>query len=296
MKLGLSTNNYSKLYYKTSAIAHAEIYNFMKSNLISADEYTFQPYFNSIVEKYNIKVFEHHFENNIILGTTTNDKRGISISYERDSVPVQQNFTKCHELGHLILEHQGENFTLLPKCDTEQEQEANLFSAFVLIPNIVLYHKIVNQEKNFTTIKNELQLSEIALKYRLINFLQIESNLSKTTAEKYEYEYRVDNNSKNLIAILTKHKEAIFSVYRQAKVDTYLKTKSLISKYNFITNIEVPELSDNSLQIKLSQENNIKTWSYYNKGKTLWYAWDTTEITDTEALQKAKLIHLLKLF
>lgn len=294
MKLNFSTNNYPNIYQKISTIAHAEIYKFMKSNLISADEYTFQPYFNSIVKKYNIKVFEHHFENNIILGTTTNNKRGISISYERDSFPAQQNFTKCHELGHLILKHRGENFTLLPESDAEQEQEANLFSAFILIPDIILYHKIVNQEKSFSTIKNELQMSEIALKYRLINFLQIENKLSKAVAEKYEYEYQVDNNAKNLITIFKKHEEIILGQYKLIQADTYLKAKTLITKHSFITNIEITELSDKELRDELSQENNIKIWSYYNKGKTLWYAWNTDKLSDIEAKQKAKLIHTLK--
>lgn len=295
MKLNLSTNNYPNIYQKTSAIAHAEIYKFMKSNLISANDYTFQPYFNSIVKKYNIKVFEHHFENNIILGTTTNNKRGISISYERDSFPAQQNFTKCHELGHLILKHRGENFTLLPESDTQQEQEANLFSAFILIPDIILYHKIVNQGKNFSAVKNELQMSEIALKYRLINFLQIESKLSKTVAEKYEYEYQIDNNAKNLITILKKHEETILEQYKQIQADTYLKAKATIAKYNFITSVKFPELSDKELRDKLSQENNVKIWSYYNKGKTLWYAWNTDKLSDIEAQREAKLIHTLKL-
>lgn len=227
------------------------------------------------------------------IGTTTNNKRGISISYERDSFPAQQNFTKCHELGHLFLKHRGENFTLLPENDTQQE--ANLFSAFILIPDIILYHKIVNQGKNFSTVKNELQMSEIALKYRLINFLQIESKLSKAVAEKYEYEYQIDNNAKNLITILKKHEETILEQYKQIQADTYLKAKATIAKYNFITSLKFPELSDKELQDKLSQENNVKIWSYYNRGKTLWYAWNTDKLSDIEAQREAKLIHTLKL-
>ena len=39
---------------------------------------------------------------------------GISLSYEKENPIARQNFTKCHELGHFLLGHQGSVFTTEP--------------------------------------------------------------------------------------------------------------------------------------------------------------------------------------
>ena len=70
------------------------------------------------------------------------DEDGISISYESQNPQVKQNFTKCYDLGHYILGHSGKCFTeLRGKSDSVKEREANIFSATVLMPDIVLLER-----------------------------------------------------------------------------------------------------------------------------------------------------------
>ncbi len=75
---------------------------------------------------------------------TVIDKLGMSFSYEQDNPVTKRNFTLCHELGHhFILKHDGSYFT--ESVDNQEsifEREANVFSAIVLMPDIVLLSKI----------------------------------------------------------------------------------------------------------------------------------------------------------
>ena len=287
--------DYQKIYQQISKKVHTEIYHFMKMNQISADDYIFQTYFDFIVKKYKIKILEHNTLDSLILGITMIDEYGISISYDENSIPTRQNFTKCHEIGHLVLEHEGTTFTEITNSNKKDEIEAAFFSSFVLIPDIVLFHKIVNQNKSFPTICQELQISQEAFKYRLINFLQYQTKLPRNIAEKYTKDYRFKNNSSNLIAIFNNYKPTIINSYQSVKIDSHLQAINLIQKNGFITQLDCTQLNNKDMQEKLLKQNNIKIWSYYDKGKTLWYAWNTDKLTDIEAKQKAKLIHTLKL-
>ena len=221
------------------------------------------------------------------------DDYGISVSYDKNSIPTRQNFTKCHEIGHLILEHEGTTFTEISNSDKKDEIEADLFSSFILMPDIILFHKIVNQNKSFSTICQELQISQEAFKYRLINFLQYQAKLPRNTAEKYTKEYQFKNNSSNLTTIFNNNKSTIINNYQTVKLDSYLQAINLIQKNGFITQLNCIQLDNKDIQEKLLKQDNIKIWSYYDKGKTLWYAWNTDKLTDIEAKQKAKLIHTL---
>ena len=50
-----------------------------------------------------------------------------------------KNFTLCHELGHFLLKHEGGYFAeSVDNKDSQIEREANIFSAFILMPDIVL--------------------------------------------------------------------------------------------------------------------------------------------------------------
>lgn len=287
--------DYQNIYQHISKRAHTEIYHFMKMNQISADDYIFQTYFDFIVKKYKIKILEHYTLNSLILGITMIDDYGISISYDENSIPTRQNFTKCHEIGHLVLEHEGTTFTEINNSNKKDEIEADFFSSFILIPDIVLFHKIVNQDKNFSTICQELQISQEAFKYRLINFLQYQTKLPRNIAEKYTKDYRFKNNSSNLIAIFNDYKSTIINSYQSVKIDSCLQAINLIQKNGFITQLDCTQLNNKDMQEKLLKQNNIKIWSYYDKGKALWYAWNTDKLSDIEAKQKAKLIHTLKL-
>lgn len=88
------------------------------------------------------------------------DQDGISFSYERDNPKVKQNFTLCHELGHFILSHSGTCFT--DSVDNQENvlaREANIFSAVVFMPDIVLLSKIYYSCESFQNVQNSLEVS-----------------------------------------------------------------------------------------------------------------------------------------
>lgn len=99
------------VYTKVIQIAREQLYQFMKDNQVSPLNYHFHYYFDDCIQKFGIKVMEHHFTNRKIEGLTMIDEDGISISYESQNPQVKQNFSKCHELGHYILGHSGKQFT-----------------------------------------------------------------------------------------------------------------------------------------------------------------------------------------
>ena len=99
---------------------------------------------------------------------TVVDELGNSFSYERDNLKVKQNFTLCHELGHFILKHDGNYFAeSIDNKENLLEREANIFSAVVLIPDIVLLSKIYYNRDTFHQVQNSLEVSKQALFFSL---------------------------------------------------------------------------------------------------------------------------------
>ena len=140
-----------ELYTRVSKSAKQVLYQFMKDQDISLLNYNFDYYFRFCIQQNNIQVIPHHFSSQKIEGLTVVDKLGTSFSYERDNPKVKQNFTLCHELGHFILKHNG--FYFAESVDNQEdvlEREANIFSAVVLMPDIVLLSKSYYTKLNTT--------------------------------------------------------------------------------------------------------------------------------------------------
>ena len=132
-----------ELYTRVSSATKQELYQYMKNNDISLLNYNFNFFFQYYIREHSIQVISHHFSNRKIEGLTVVDELGVSFSYERDNPRVKQNFTLCHELGHFILGHEGNYFTeSIDNQGNLLEREANIFSAVVLMPDIVLLSKI----------------------------------------------------------------------------------------------------------------------------------------------------------
>ena len=145
----------------------------MKDEEISTLNYHFRYYFNHCIHKNHIQVISHHFSNHKIEGLTVVDKLGISFSYEIDNPKVKQNFTLCHELGHFILNHEGNYFAKsIDNQDNLLEREANIFSAVVLMPDIVLLSKIYYNRDTFNQVQKSLEVSKQALFFRLLDLLR----------------------------------------------------------------------------------------------------------------------------
>lgn len=280
----------TETYFKVWEIAKKELYSFIKLYNISKINYTFEEYFNYIVQKNKIKLLPHHFSDEAILGLTLIDKLGISFSYEISSISSRQNFTKCHELGHLILKHSGTVFAENTQNKDQQETEANYFSSFILMPDIVLLTKIFYQKKTFQETKLELKVSTQAFELRLNELLIHQGNIPSNTAQKLVKSY-ITGFNKPITKVFASLKDKIIAEYENICIDDIDKFKILINTNGFITQLEIPSLSDLKFQKTIQALQNIEVKTYYNQGFTVFYSWHTDFFTEDESLRKAKLIH-----
>lgn len=280
----------TETYFKVWEIARKELYSFIKLYNISKINYTFEEYFNYIIKKHKIKLLPHHFSDEAILGLTLIDKLGISFSYEISSISSRQNFTKCHELGHLILKHSGTVFAENTQNKDQQETEANYFSSFILMPDIVLLTKIFYQKKTFQETKLELKVSTQAFELRLNELLIHQGSIPSNTTEKLVKSY-ITGSNKPITKVFASLKDKIISEYESVYIDDIDRFKILINTKGFITQLDIPSLSDIEFQKTIQALQNIEVKTYYNQGFAVFYSWHTDFFTEDESLRKAKLIH-----
>lgn len=282
------------LYTRVSSATKQVLYQFMKDQDISLLNYNFEHYFQFCIRENNIQVLPHHFSNHKIEGLTVVDKLGTSFSYEKDNLKVKQNFTLCHELGHFILKHNG--FYFAESVDNQEdvlEREANIFSAVVLMPDIVLLSKIYYSCDPFHQVQNSLEVSKQALFFRLLDFLR-EYYPGKDSEIKQAIETYIEGENASIFRLFHDIREQIIKEFHQFQPSLINQVKQRVKKVGFVTSLEYPELSnqDNWQAIKASSIN-LKTWLVYNKGKSIAYVWDKKRFSDEEAKKKAELQLLL---
>ena len=283
-----------ELYSRISSITKQALYQFMKEKNISLLNYHFDHYFQFCVNENNIQVLPHHFSNHKIEGLTVIDGLGISFSYEKYNPIVKQNFTLCHELGHFILKHKGNYFT--ESIDNQEnllEREANIFSAVVLMPDIVLLSKIYYSCDTFHHIQNSLDVSKQALFFRLLDLLR-EYYPRKESTIKEAIDAYIDGQNATLLLLFHSIKEHVIKEFNNYQASLINKIKLSVSKKGFVTSQEYPELLDQKhwKTIKDSYDN-LKVWLVYDRGKSIAYVWDKNKLTEKEAKQKAELKLLL---
>ena len=266
----------------------------MQNECIPLLNYHFDHFLRHCIDKYNIKVISHHFSNHKIEGLTIIDELGISFSYEKNNAITKQNFTLCHELGHLLLDHEGSYFTeTVNNKESVLEREANIFSAIVLMPDIVLLSKIYYSCDTFEQVKNSLKVSRQALYYRLLDllreyFFHMEYQI-KSAVENY-----INGQNAALLILLSEVKENIIKEFNRYKPSIVNQIKKRMRKVNFVTSQDFPELLDRKQWDKIqNNETNFKIWSVYNKGKSITYVWDDKKLSASEARKKAELQLLL---
>lgn len=282
------------LYARVSNTTKQVLYQFMKDQDISLLNYNFDHYFQFCIRENNIQVLPHHFSNHKIEGLTVVDEFGTSFSYERDNPKVKQNFTLCHELGHFTLKHEGSYFA--ESVDNQEdilEREANIFSAVVLMPDIVLLSKIYYSCDTFYQVQNSLEVSKQALFFRLLDFLR-EYYTDKDSEIKQAVETYIEGKNVSIFRLFHDIREQIIEEFNQFKPSLINQVKQRVRKVGFTTSLEYPDLlnQDNWKAIKASSIN-IKTWLVYNKGKSIAYVWDKEKFSDEEAKKKAELQLLL---
>ena len=284
----------NELYTRVSSTTKRALYQFMKDHEISLLNYHFDYFFQFCIQENNIQVLSHHFSNHKIEGLTVVDGLGTSFSYERDNPKVKQNFTLCHELGHFILKHDGSYFA--ESIDNQEnlvEREANIFSAVVLMPDIVLLSKIYYSCDTFHQVQNSLEVSKQALFYRLSDFLReyYSDNEGEATQAIESY---IEGKNSFIFHLFHDIREQIIEEFNQFKPSLINQVKQKVRKVGFTTSLEYPDLlnQDNWKAIKASSIN-IKTWLVYNNGKSIAYVWDKEKFSDEEAKNKAELQLLL---
>ncbi|WP_338155041.1 ImmA/IrrE family metallo-endopeptidase [Streptococcus uberis] len=277
-------NTFSKI----SSVVKSQLYPFIKLRKLSLLTYTFKDFFNHIVKKNDIKVLSHHFSRRKIDGLTLIDRRGrTSLSYEKENPRVRQNFTKCHELGHFLLGHQGSVFTELKENQFSLEEiEANYFSACLLMPDIVLLSKIFYQKLTFQEVADSLAVSTEALSIRLMDLLGYSLNGQKEWIQSIISHYQLGNNSE-IIHIFGELHDSIVQDYQSYEPNPEEKVLYLLEQKSFITDEDVPELAQPDFRRTITPKT-IGTWAYYDRGKTIFYAWDKEKLTQKEAYQKAR--------
>lgn len=284
----------NELYSKVSNATKHMLYQYMKDHDISLLNYNFNYFFQHCIKKYKIQVIGHHFSNHKIEGLTVIDELGISFSYEKNNPIVKQNFTLCHELGHLILNHEGNYFA--ESIDNQEnllEREANIFSAVVLMPDIVLLSKIYYSCDAFQQIKNSLGVSKQALFFRLLDLIR-EYYPDRESTIKQAIEAYIEGENTSLLLLFHSIKERIIKEFDDYQASLITRIEQSINKRSFVTSQEFPELLnlENWKTIK-THYHNLKVWLIYDKGKSIAYVWDRDKLTDNEAKKKAELQLLL---
>ena len=262
----------------------------MKDNDISLLDYHFNYFFQHCIKKYKIQVISHHFTNHKIEGLTIIDEYGISFSYEKDNPKVKQNFTLCHELGHFVLDHNGTCFT--ESVDNQEsllEREANIFSALVLMPDIVLLSKIYYSCDSFQGVQESLEVSKQALYYRLIDLLRMYFPNGEDKIKHAVNDYMEMKNS-SIRSLFHDIKQQLIDEFNQYSASLKIQIQNCIFEQGFVSSQELPELVDQSNWKELRESiDNLKIWLIYNKGKSVAYAWDSTKFSEQEARKKAEL-------
>lgn len=283
-----------ELYTRVSSATKQELYQYMKDVDISLLGYNFTYFFQYCIEENQIQVISHHFSNHKIEGLTVVDELGISFSYERDNPKVKQNFTLCHELGHFILKHDGNYFA--ESIDNQEnllEREANIFSAVVLMPDIVLLSKIYYSYETFHRVQNSLEVSKQALFFRLLDFLR-EYYPDKDSEIKQAVEAYIEGKNASIFRLFHDIREKIIEEFHQFQPSLINQVKQRVSKLGFTTSQEYPDLLNQDNWKAIKEENiNLKAWLIYNKGKSIAYVWDKEKFSDEEARKKAELQLLL---
>ena len=251
-----------------------------------------------VVKSFKISIYDDNkpkkFLEQVLHGLTVVDELGTSFSYERDNPKVKRNFTLCHELGHFILKHNGNYFA--ESIDNQEnllEREANIFSAVVLMPDIILLSKIYYSCETFHQVQNSLEVSKRALFFRLLEFLR-EYYLDKDSEIKQAVDIYIEGNNASIYRLFHNIKEKIIEEFHQFQPSLINQVKQRVSKVGIATSLEYPDLLNQDNWKAIKEENiNLKTWLVYNKGKSIAYVWDKEKFSDEEARHKAELQLLL---
>lgn len=128
----------------------------------------------AIAKARGARIFYQSLENDVS-GFLYKDKAQVVIGVNTHHAPARQTFTAAHELGHLLLHDQEEQFhvdhdfrvrlrdDVSSQGTDEAEREANLFAASLLMPRQFLEKDLQNED--YVDLLDEDLLTDLARKY-----------------------------------------------------------------------------------------------------------------------------------
>jgi Zn-dependent peptidase ImmA (M78 family) len=146
----------------------------MIDDLLASYEITEAPVpVERIAKAKGARIFYQSLEDSVS-GFLYRDKAQTVIGVNTHHPPARQNFTTAHELGHLLLHEQDQlhidlEFRVRLRSDVagqgtdDDEREANLFAAALLMPRQFLEEDLANEE--YVDLLDDEFLSDLARKY-----------------------------------------------------------------------------------------------------------------------------------
>ena len=114
-----------------------------------------------------------------------------------------------------MLKHDGNYFS--ESIDNQEnllEREANIFSAVILMPDIVLLSKIYFSYDTFDQVQNSLEVSKQALFFRLLTFLR-EHYPDKDSEIKQAVEAYIEGKNASIFRLFHDIREQIIKEFHQ---------------------------------------------------------------------------------
>lgn len=163
-----------------------------------------------------------------------------------------------------------------------------MFSAIVLMPDIVLLFKIYYACDSFQKVKENLEVSKQALYFRLIDLLRVYQVDAETAIKQAVDEY-LDGQNASLHHCFHQLKEILMEEFNQYHPTLIARLKKRLKQTNFVTSKELPKLLDQTMWDEIRAVKKFKVWLVYNKRKSLAYVWDSNKLSETEARRNANL-------
>ena len=198
-------------------------------------------------------------------------------------------------MGHFLLKHSGSFFTeLKDESDSIIESEANLFSAFVLMPSIVLLSKVFYRHDSFSRVMKDLKVSADALVYRLRDLFSNETTHSLGEVNHAIQDYK-NGQLDRIMDMFRLLKSSIISEYQQVMIDMLAKIYHLLTRDGYLSDRQIYELKDKAFRQTLEDENlDISCGQLFDYGKVIYFAWKKDKLTERQAVSNAKTQLLLE--
>lgn len=160
---------------KEATITAEKIYKPYHYSLVDPDKFRCDLLLMNIVTNEDIVIESHSFSTDLC-GMLVLDEFEKTIVYNSNHSQERRNFTIGHELGHYYLHRKktsqfaDRSKDMINSSISVIEMQANAFASQLLMPNLIV-HKMISNGYHYFKIKKQVQVSDEALYWRLVNYL-----------------------------------------------------------------------------------------------------------------------------